>query len=331
MSIVVPAYNEEEVLPVFRRRMTEFMDSLPCPVELLVVNDGSADGTLRLLAEWAAVEPRLKVLSLARNFGHQAAVTAGLDAAAGDAVVIMDADLQDPPEVVHEMLAKYREGYDVVYGQRAEREGETAFKKLTAWAFYRFMRTFIHKDLPADTGDFRLVSRACLDALKAMRETHRFLRGMVAWVGFAQTAVRFKRPARAAGETKYPLRKMVRFAWQAAVSFSPAPLRVSLGLGIAVAFAGLGIGAWALVAALARWYVAPGWTSIMVVMCLLCGAILISNGILGSYVGRIFEESKGRPLYVVSYTANLEGRRPAAAGAVVEEEERAGRRQVSHV
>jgi dolichol-phosphate mannosyltransferase len=305
MSVVVPAYNEEDVLPVFRGRMTEFMDSLPCAVELIVVNDGSADGTLRLLAEWASAEPRVKVLSLARNFGHQAAVTAGLDAARGDAVVVMDADLQDPPEVVREMLVRYREGYDVVYGRRVGREGETALKKVTAWAFYRFMRGFIHKDLPADVGDFRLVSRPCLDAVKSMRETHRFLRGMVAWVGFAQTAVPFRRPARAAGETKYPLRKMVRFAWQAAVSFSPAPLRVSLALGVMVACVGLAIGAWALVAVLARWYVQPGWASIMVVMCLLGGAILISNGILGSYIGRIFEESKGRPLYVVSYTANL--------------------------
>lgn len=306
LSIVVPAYNEEDVLPMFRRRLTEFLNSLPCSGELIVVNDGSSDGTLRLLSEWAAGEPRVKILSLARNFGHQAAVTAGLDAASGDAVVIMDADLQDPPEVVREMLVEYRAGYDVVYGQRIERDGESALKRLTAWAFYRFMRAFIHRNLPADTGDFRLISRPCLDALRAMRETHRFLRGMVAWVGFPQTAVQFRRPARAAGETKYPIRRMMHFAWHAAVSFSPAPLRVSLALGIMVAVFGLGIGIWAMVAALARWYVAPGWTSIMVVMCLLCGAILISNGILGSYVGRIFEESKGRPLYIVSYTANLD-------------------------
>ncbi|HZZ42422.1 MAG TPA: glycosyltransferase family 2 protein [Tepidisphaeraceae bacterium] len=310
LSIVVPAYNEEEVLPMFRRRMTEFMNALTCPAELIIVNDGSADGTLKLLADWATDEARVKVLSLARNFGHQAAVTAGLDAATGDAIVIMDADLQDPPEVVREMIVQYRAGYDVVYGQRAGREGESAMKKLTAWGFYRFMRTFIHKDLPADAGDFRLVSRTCLDALKTMRETHRFLRGMVAWVGFAQTAVRFKRPARAAGETKYPLKKMLRFAWQAAVSFSPAPLRLSLALGVVVAIVGLCIGLWALVAGLVRWHVEPGWASLMVVLCLLGGAILISNGILGSYVGRIFEESKGRPLYVVSYTANLD--KPAA-------------------
>jgi dolichol-phosphate mannosyltransferase len=306
LSIVVPAYNEQEVVPLFRRQITDFMDSLDCTCELLIVNDGSRDQTLKLLNEWAAEEPRVKLLSLARNFGHQAAVTAGLDYAAGDAVVIMDADLQDPPEVVREMIARYREGYDVVYGQRVEREGESAFKRLTAWGFYRFMRTFIHKDLPSDTGDFRLVSRPCLEALKTMRETHRFLRGMVAWVGFPQTAVQYKRAARAAGESKYPLRKMIRFAWTAAVSFSPAPLRVSLIAGVMVALLGVAIGLWAVIAKLVGWEVTPGWASIMVVMCVLGGAVLISNGILGEYVGRIFEENKGRPLYIVSYTANME-------------------------
>jgi polyisoprenyl-phosphate glycosyltransferase len=305
VSIVVPAYNEQEVIPLFREQITVFLDSLDCPAELVIVNDGSRDQTLKLLNEWAAVEPRVKLLSLARNFGHQAAVTAGLDYAAGDAVVIMDADLQDPPDVVREMIARYRDGYDVVYGQRVEREGESAFKRITAWGFYRFMRAFIHKDLPSDTGDFRLISRACLEALKTMRETHRFLRGMVAWIGFSQTAVQFKRAPRAAGQSKYPLRKMVRFAWTAAVSFSPAPLRVSLVTGVLVALLGIGIGVWAIIAKLMRWHVEPGWTSLMVTICVLGGAVLISNGILGEYVGRIFEEAKDRPLYIVSYTANV--------------------------
>jgi glycosyltransferase involved in cell wall biosynthesis len=306
LSIVVPAYNEQAMIPLFREQITAFLDSLDFAAELVIVNDGSRDQTLALLNEWAVVDRRVKLLSLARNFGHQAAVTAGLDHAAGDAVVIMDADLQDPPEVVREMIARYRDGYDVVYGQRVEREGESAFKKLTAWGFYRFMRTFIHKDLPSDTGDFRLVSRGCLRALNAMRETHRFLRGMVAWVGFPQTAVRYKRVARAAGESKYPLRKMIRFAWTAAVSFSPAPLRVSLIAGVLVALLGIGIGIWAIIAKLMHWHVEPGWTSIMVTICVLGGAVLISNGILGEYIGRIFEEAKGRPLYIVSYSKNVE-------------------------
>lgn len=300
LSIVIPCYNEQEVLPILRSRMEAFLDSLPCPAELILVNDGSSDHTLPLLMAWSQTDPRVKVLGLARNFGHQAAVTAGLDEAAGEAVVIMDADLQDPPEVVLEMLARYREGYDVVYGQRISRQGEGWFKRLTAWGFYRFMRRFVHKDLPTDAGDFRLISRPALDALRSMRETHRFLRGMVAWVGFAQTAVKFERPPRAAGVTKYPLSRMMRFAWTAALSFSAVPLRISLLLGVLVALMGVGAAVWALAAKLFGLPTVPGWTSQMVFMCLIGGAILISNGILGEYIGRVFEQLKGRPLYIVS-------------------------------
>jgi dolichol-phosphate mannosyltransferase len=218
----------------------------------------------------------------------------------------MDADLQDPPEVIPDMLAAYRRGYDVVYGRRTGREGESAFKRFTAWAFYRFMRRFIHRDLPPDTGDFRLISKPCLDALKAMRETHRFLRGMVAWVGFPQTAVDYRRQARVAGTTKYPLWKMARFAWTAAVSFSPAPLRISLAAGVLVALAGFAEAIYAVIRVVKGLYVAPGWTSTIVVICLVGGGILISIGILGEYVGRIFEEVKGRPLYIVAATANID-------------------------
>lgn len=304
LSIVIPAYNEQEVIPHLRPRLTEFLQTLPCAVEVLIVNDGSSDQTLELLADWSSADRRIKVVALARNFGHQAAVTAGLDLAAGDAVVVMDADLQDPPEVVQEMIREYCRGFDVVYGQRSSRQNESVFKRLTAWGFYRFMRRFIHPDLPADTGDFRLVSRECLDALKAMRETHRFLRGMVAWVGFPQTAVRFDRPARAAGTTKYPLRKMIRFAWTAAVSFSPLPLRLSLGLGIIVTLLGIIISIIAVVSKLTG-HTTAGWTSQVIIVSMVGGAILVSNGILGEYIGRIFEQSKGRPLYIVSRTMNL--------------------------
>lgn len=305
LSLILPAYNEEEMIPLLRPRVTEFIDSLPCPAEVIFVNDGSTDQTLKMLVDWAGEDSRIKVLGLARNFGHQVAATAGLDAARGDAVVIMDADLQDPPAVVLQMIAKYREGWDVVYGQRRSRQGEGLLKRFTAWGFYRFMRAFIHKDLPPDSGDFRLMSRPCLDALKSMRETHRFLRGMVAWVGFAQTAIAFDRPARAAGNTKYPLIKMLRFAWTAAVSFSAFPLRLSLAAGIIVALVGVGIGIWAVIAKLNHWETTPGWASIMFTVCLLGGAVLISNGILGEYVGRIFEETKGRPLYLVSTRVNV--------------------------
>ncbi len=305
LSLVIPAYNEQQVLPALRNRLTDFLATLDCEAEVLLVNDGSSDHTLPLLLEWAGADARIKVIGLARNFGHQAAITAGLDAAMGDAIVILDADLQDPPETIHNMLAEYRKGFDVVYGQRISRKGDAIFKRLSAWAFYRFMSRFIHEELPPDTGDFRLISRRCLDALKQMRETHRFLRGMVAWVGFAQTAVPYERQKRVAGETKYPLSKMIRFAWTAAVSFSPAPLRISLAMGVFVACFGFGEGIYAIVRALLGYYVAPGWASEMAVICLVGGGILFSIGVLGEYVGRIFEESKGRPLYIISATANM--------------------------
>src|SRR3984957_9895638 len=220
LSLIIPLFNEEQVLPLLRERLTALLTQFPCPAELILINDGSTDRTIEHLLKWAAEENRVKVLGLARNFGHQIAVTAGLDAVRGEAVVVMDGDLQDPPELILAMLEEYKKGYDVVYAQRRKREGETIFKRLTAWGFYRFMRRYVHPDLPPDTGDFRLISRPCLNALREMRETHRFLRGMVAWVGFPQTAVQFDRAPRAAGETKYPLTKMLRFAWTAAVSFS---------------------------------------------------------------------------------------------------------------
>lgn len=315
LSIIIPAYNEEAILPVLRSRLSEFLPTLPCPVEVIFINDGSSDRTLDLLMEWAGADVRIKVLGLARNFGHQAAVTAGLDAAAGDAIVIIDADLQDPPEIIIHMIEKYREGYHVVYGQRARRHGETLAKRFTAWMFYRLMRTFIYSDLPPDAGDFRLISRQCLDALRSMRETHRFIRGMVAWVGFAQTAVTYQRSPRAAGQSKYPLRKMIRFAWTATVSFSPLPLRLGLILGFAVALLGFGFGIFVALGRLFGWYrPAPGWASLVVLISLIGGAVLISNGILGEYVGRIFEEAKRRPLYIVSSTANLAA--PAASEEV---------------
>ena len=304
ISLVIPVYNEAEVLLLLRQQLTAFMDGIHCRVELILINDGSTDRTAELLFAWAEEDQRVTVLNLARNFGHQAAVTAGLDHATGDAVVIMDADLQDPPEVIAEMLAQYCRGYDVVYGQRIARKGETAFKRCTAWAFYRIMRMIIHRGLPEDAGDFRLISRRCLNAVTSMRETHRFLRGMISWVGFPQTAVPYTREPRAAGATKYPVWKMLRFAWTAAVSFSPLPLRLSFGLGVVLALVGVTQAINAVVRTALGLYTVPGWTSLMVVVCLIGSAILISIGVLGEYVGRIFEESKGRPLYVVAECIN---------------------------
>jgi dolichol-phosphate mannosyltransferase len=316
LSIVIAAYNEEAVLPELRRRLNDFIDGLlaATSAEVVAVDDGSADGTLDGLLEWAEADPRVRVIGLARNFGHQAAVTAGLDAARGDAIVVIDADLQDPPEVIAAMLAQYRRGYDVVYGRRVSRAGEGWFKRLTAWGFYRIMRGFVHKALPVDCGDFRLVSRRCLDAVLAMRETHRFLRGMVAWVGLNQTTVDYQRAARVAGETKYPLRKMLHFAWTAAVSFSPAPLRLALAVGALLGALGLAYGVYAVGRFFLGYPNVPGWTSVIAVTCLVGGGVLVGIGILGEYVGRIFEEVKGRPLYIVGVRANVtEGPEATAA------------------
>jgi glycosyltransferase involved in cell wall biosynthesis len=297
LSIVVPFYNEEAAIPFLRKRLAEFLPQLPCPVELVLVNDGSHDRTLAGLHDWAAKNPNVIVVSLSRNFGHQSAATAGLDCAHGDAAVLMDADLQDPPELILRMIDEYQKGYDVVYAQRESRLGETFMKRGTAWLYYRLMR-LSGCDLPPDTGDFRLISAQCLQALRSMRETHRFIRGMVAWVGFPQTAVRFVRPARSAGETKYTLIKMLRFAWTGVISFSPAPLRLVYGFGIFMAAATILIGLYA-AGSLLFSYVVRGWTSIMFTLCLLGSLILIGLGTVGEYVAKIFEEVKGRPLYIV--------------------------------
>jgi glycosyltransferase involved in cell wall biosynthesis len=306
LSIVIPIYNEQAALPELQRRLCASVETLACAVEIITVNDGSRDCSLRILADWAQSDRRVKVIGLARNFGHQAAVTAGLDVARGGAVVIMDADLQDPPELIGKLLQRYAEGYDVVYAQRQSRLGESVTKRLCAWTFYRLMRMFVHRDLPADVGDFRLLSRACLEALNSMRETHRFLRGMMAWTGFPQTAVLFDRPARCAGRTNYSFPKMLQFAWTAAVSFSPAPLRVSMFAGFVLAMLGISDGAYAVVRKLLGHPLVPGWASLMAAMCVIGGGILLSIGVLGEYIGRIFEEVKGRPLYFVSYRANLD-------------------------
>lgn len=306
LSLVIPCYNEQAVLPMLREEITRFLPTLGVPVEVIFVDDGSSDQTLPLLLAWAGAAPEVKVMVLARNFGHQNASTAGLAAAGGDAIVLIDADLQDPLEVIPEMVAKYREGYDVVYAQRVKRDGEGWFKLATAWLFYRLMRAFIHSKLPPDTGDFRLVSRRCLDAICSMHEMHRFLRGMITWVGFLQVSVPYHRKARAAGSTKYTLWKMARFASHAILSFTTLPLRVSLMGGCVIALFGIIYGLVAAYNTMVYHNTVPGWTSVIVLTSVLSGAVLISNGILGEYVGRCFEELKGRPLYIVAQRVNFD-------------------------
>ena len=304
LSLVIPMYNEEVMVSHLRAAINQFMETLQCPVEVVLVNDGSVDGTLNCLADWAAEDSRIRVIHLSRNFGHQIATTAGLDHARGDAVVILDADLQDPLSVIHAMLERYSEGYDVVYGQREARVGESLHKRFTAWLFYRIMHAFVDPKMPVDTGDFRLISRDCLNALIQMRETHRFLRGMVSWVGFPQTAVRYRREPRKAGATKYPLRKMLAFSWTATTSFSTIPLRISGLLGLGIGMLGLAEGGRALLAHFLGWYVVSGWTSLTVITALLGSAVLISIAILGEYVAKLYEQSKERPLYLVARTFN---------------------------
>jgi dolichol-phosphate mannosyltransferase len=305
LSLVIPMYNEEAVLPLLRGAIEQFMGEVLCKTEVILVNDGSFDATLAQIAAWAAQDPRVKVVHFSRNFGHQSACTAGLDFASGDAVVVLDADLQHPLHIVHGMIARYCQGYDVAYAAGLVREGESWFKRFSAWLFYRLMRSMVYKRLPSDAGDFRLISRDCLNGLRQMRETHRFLRGMVAWVGYAQVAVPYERGPRAAGETKYSLGKMMSFAWTAATSFSILPLRVSTFMGLIVTLFGLVEAVRAILAHIFGWYTVTGWTSLLVTVCVIGGTLLISIGVLGEYVGKLYEQSKDRPLYLVARTLNL--------------------------
>lgn len=309
LSIVIPVFNEEATLPELHRRMGSFFADLPgvgSDWEVVFVDDGSRDRSAAMLTELALQEPRYKVLGFSKNFGHQIAITAGLDRAEGEAVVVMDADLQDPPEVVSSMLTKAAEGYDVIYGVRRRRHGETLFKRLTAAAFYRSIRTMTGVDIPVDAGDFRLMRRPVVLTLRALREQHRFVRGMVAWVGFRQTAVHYDRDARFAGETKYPLRKMVKFALDGITSFSVVPLRIATWLGVLAGLIAVATGILAVLLKLLFPHVSlPGWTGIMVAIAFGFSAQLLMTGILGEYVGRIYEEIKRRPLYITAREVNL--------------------------
>jgi dolichol-phosphate mannosyltransferase len=297
-SIVVPVFNEEAVLPILLKRLDDLMDRLDAPAEAVLVDDGSSDCSSIVLGARAKDDPRYRYVRLTRNFGHQIAITAGMDAAAGKAVIVMDADLQDPPEMVPQMIARWKEGYDIVYARRVSREGESAFKRWTAAVFYKLLSRLASVDIPQDVGDFRLVDRRVLDAFSAMPEQDRFVRGMFAWLGFRQTAVDFHRPARAAGVTKYPFWKMLRLAVHAVIGFSDAPLKAAIWLGLAVSGITLCIGLYAIGRFFANEVVA-GWTSTVVVVSLLSGINLLVSGIMGLYIGRIHAEVKRRPLYVV--------------------------------
>ena len=304
-SFVIPFMNEEAVLPALLGQITMLMDEVDAPSEVVLVDDGSRDQSASIVAEHIAKDLRIKMIRLSRNFGHQIAVTAGLDAAQGAAVIIMDADLQDPPNVVHELIEKWQEGYEIVHAQRRAREGETYFKKITASLFYRLLGRLSSVAIPRDVGDFRLVDAKVVAAIKSMPEQDRFLRGMFAWVGFRQTVVQFDRPERAAGETKYPLKKMLRFAMDGVISFSDAPLRLALWLGALVSFSAIAYGSYILAVALFAGDFIDGWASTIVILSFLSGMNLLISGVIGLYVGRIHNESKQRPLYLISESVGL--------------------------
>ncbi|MFC4779370.1 glycosyltransferase family 2 protein [Paenibacillus sp. GCM10023252] len=313
-SIIVPMYNEEEVIETTYRRLKLVMDSLQEPYELILVNDGSRDRTASIVEGLCEQDSRLRFINFSRNFGHQIAITAGMDYAEGDAIVIIDADLQDPPEVILDMIAKWKEGYEVVYGKRQKRKGETLFKKTTALLFYRFLRSLTNVDIPTDTGDFRLIDRKVCDVLKGLKEKNRFVRGLVSWVGFRQTMVEYVREERFAGETKYPLKKMIGFALDGITSFSYKPLKLASYVGFAVSFTSFVYLVVVLLQKLFGGVDVKGWASTIAVTLLFNGLILIILGVIGEYIGRIYEESKNRPLYIVRETQGFHAEQRAAQG-----------------
>jgi glycosyltransferase involved in cell wall biosynthesis len=317
LSIVIPVYNEAEVLPQLLSTLERVMAGTAISYELIVVDDGSSDGTASILKAAAAEDRRLKVLSFSRNFGHQAAITAGLDHASGEAVVVMDADLQDPPELLPEMLTLLSRGYDVVSGQRHTRDGETTFKRVTAKMFYWLFQRLVDERMQPEVGDFRMFSRRAIVAIRQLREQHRFMRGMVAWLGLRELILPYHRNPRSAGTTKYSTWKMVRFAWTAISSFSALPLRLSVIAGLLVAALGVGIAIYVVYAAVVLKAVVPGWASLVCLNIIFSGSTLVAIGLLGEYVARIYEESKGRPLYVISNVANCHIESQTAKGVVL--------------
>jgi dolichol-phosphate mannosyltransferase len=306
-SLIIPIYNEEETIPELYRRVSDVMDSLDDSVELILINDGSRDRSLNLMRELQERDARVCYISFARNFGHQAAVTAGLNFARGQVIVVLDADLQDPPELIPKMIESWQAGYHVVYAQRTKRKKESWFKRLTAYVFYRLLRRLADVDIPADTGDFCLMDRQVVDVLNSMPERNRYIRGLRAWIGFRQTAVKFERDPRFAGEVKYTFKKSLALAINSLVSFSKIPLRISTYLGLFSALIAL------LMALLVLYWrlqqpdsPVTGLATILIAVFFLGSVQLISIGILGEYIGRIYEEVKGRPAYTIAEIAGLE-------------------------
>ncbi|MED4239403.1 glycosyltransferase family 2 protein [Priestia megaterium] len=308
-SIVVPVYNEEEVIHETYRRLTEVMRSTKEAYELLFVNDGSRDRTAEIIKEYSEQDPAVVLLDFARNFGHQIAITAGMDYARGEAVVVIDADLQDPPELILEMIKKWKQGFDVVYAKRTKRKGETYFKKQTAAMFYRFLRAMTDIDIPLDTGDFRLLDRKVCNQMNSIQEKNRFVRGLVSWVGFKQIAVEYERDERLAGESKYPLKKMLKLSMDGITSFSYKPLKLASYAGVTLS--GIGF-IYLLVVLYLKLFTdstITGWSSLIVIQLFFSGIILIILGMIGEYIGRIYDETKNRPLYIVREKYQLEPRK----------------------
>ena len=307
ISLVVPMYFEEEVANECYKRLTKVMRTVEnYDYELIFVNDGSTDKTLSILEEIAEQDKKVKVLSFSRNFGHQVAVSCGIDYAQGEALVIIDADLQDPPELIPDMIKLWEQGYEVVYGKRKKRKGETIFKLATAKMFYKVLDHLSEVHIPRDTGDFRLIDKKVADVLRNLSEHNRFLRGLVAWSGFRQIPLEYERDERFAGKTKYPLKKMIKFAADGIISFSAKPLKLITGLGIFSVFIAFAIMLYALIAFIfPNISTVPGWTSLMITITFLSGVQLISVGVLGEYIARMYDESKNRPLYIVDKKINV--------------------------
>lgn len=299
LSVVVPAYNEQEVLPEFHRRLSAVLDALDGRSEIVYVNDGSRDTTIQVMHRLRAADPRVTIIDLSRNFGKETALTAGLDHARGAATVVIDADLQDPPELIHDMIRHWQEGFDVVYARRTVREGESWFKKATAKLFYRVMRKVSRVDVPEDTGDFRLLSRRALDALLQLRERHRYMKGLFAWIGYPSKALLYKRDPRFAGVTKWNYFKLWSLALEGFTSFTTAPLKVATYVGAAVAFAAFLFALFIVYKTIFYGDPVAGYPSLMVAVLFIGGIQLIALGIIGEYLGRMFMETKLRPLYLV--------------------------------
>jgi glycosyltransferase involved in cell wall biosynthesis len=300
LSVVVPAYNEQEVLPEFHRRLTAVLAGLPMETEVIYINDGSSDATLAVIRQLRDKEPRIALIDLSRNFGKEIAVTAGLDHSIGDAIILIDADLQDPPELIPRLVEEWKNGYDVVYATRMSREGESGVKKATAYAFYRLINHISRVKIPQDTGDFRLLSRRAVDSLLKLREQHRFMKGLFTWIGYPQKAVPYRRDPRYAGETKWNYWRLWNFALEGVTSFTIGPLKIATYLGLATAVAAFIYAGVIIAKTLLHGDPVAGYPSLMVVILFLGGVQLITVGIMGEYIGRMFDESKQRPLYFVN-------------------------------